>query len=158
MISKATCVAFSLVLRYFLNHLAPHVSSEHSSGWDVDVLQISTPILGRRSPFFPRFTMSKHGLPFLGSEESSKFILSRFDFEKLLQVPRLPPPRPFPPNWLSLCPRFVKTRIESYAYDVGVPEILQFVFYCSVLQEVVRFNIIPAVVVQDLTKNSEEFN
>ena len=102
--------------------------------------------------------MSKHDFPFLGSEESSKFILSRFNFKKILQVTRLPPPRPLPPNWLSLCPRFVKTRAECYAYDVGVPEILQFVFYCSVLQEVVRFNIVPPVVVQDLTKNLEEFN
>jgi len=102
--------------------------------------------------------MSKHSFPFLGSQESAKFILSRFNFEKLLQEPRLPPPRPLPPKWLSLCPRFMKARVECYAYDVGVPKILQFVFYCSVLQEAIRFNIVPPLVVQDLIKNLEDFN
>ena len=100
--------------------------------------------------------MSKHSVPFLGSK--AKFILSRFDFEKLLQEPRLTSPRPLPPNWLSLCPRFMKTRVECYAYDARVPKILQFVFYCSVLQEAIQFNIVPPVVVQDLTKNLEDFN
>jgi len=102
--------------------------------------------------------MSKHGFPFLESKEYAKFILSKFDFEKLFKEPRLPPPRPLPPNWLSLYPQFVKMRVECYAYDVGVPEILQFVFYCSVLQEAIRFNIVPPLVTQDLTKNLEDFN
>ena len=31
-------------------------------------------------------------------------------------------------------------------------------FNCFVLQEVVRFNIVPPLVAQDLTKNLEEFN
>jgi len=35
---------------------------------------------------------------------------------------------------------------------------LQFVFYCSVLQEAIQFNIVPPLVVQDLTKNLDEFN
>jgi len=52
----------------------------------------------------------------------------------------------------------MKARVECYAYDVGVPKILQFVFYCSVLQEAIRFNIVPPLVVQDLIKNLEDFN
>ena len=31
-------------------------------------------------------------------------------------------------------------------------------FYCSVLQEAIRFNIVPPLVAHDLTKNLEEFN
>jgi len=103
-------------------------------------------------------TMSKHGFPFLGSKESAKFIMSRFDFSRLLREPYLPPPRPLPPNWLSLCPRFMKTRVECYAHDIGVLEILQFGFYCSVHQEAIRFNIVTPLVAQDLTKSLEEFN
>ena len=52
----------------------------------------------------------------------------------------------------------MKTRVECYAYDVGVPENFQFVFYCSVLQEAIRFNIVPPLIVQDLTQNLEDFN
>jgi len=109
-------------------------------------------------PIFPKIHNVQIQFPFLGSDESAKFILSRFDFEKLLQEPHQPPPRPLPSNWLSLCPRFVKTGVECDAYNVGVPKIIQFVFYCSILQEAIRFNIVPPLVVQDLTKNLEEFN
>jgi len=49
-------------------------------------------------------------------------------------------------------------KVERYAYDVGFPEVLQFVFYYSVLQEAIRLNIVSLLIIQDLTKNLEEFN
>jgi len=52
----------------------------------------------------------------------------------------------------------VTTRVECYAYDIEVLEILQFVFNFSILQEVIWFNIVPPLVAPDLTKNLEEFN
>jgi len=55
-------------------------------------------------------------------------------------------------------PPVCKTRVECYAYDVGVSEILQFMFYCSAVQEAIRFNIGSPLVAHDLTKNLEEFN
>jgi len=47
--------------------------------------------------------------------------------------------------------------VECYVYDVEVTEILQFVFYYSILQEAIQFNIFPPLVAQDLTKNLEQF-
>ena len=63
-----------------------------------------------------------------------------------------------PLNWLSLCPRFGKIRVECDAYDISITEILHFVFCCSALQEAIRFNIVFPLVAQDLTKSLEEFN
>jgi len=37
-------------------------------------------------------------------------------------------------------PRFVKISIECYIYDANIPEIVQFVFYASILQESITFN------------------
>jgi len=48
--------------------------------------------------------------------------------------------------------------VKCYAYDVIVLEVLQFVFYCFVLQEDIQFNIVSPLVTQDLTKNLEEFS
>ena len=132
----------------------------HFSWWPSEtwmLINICTPY-GALSLFILKLTMSKHGFPFLENEKSVKFILSRFFFRRFLQELGLPPLRPLPPNLLLLCPRFVKARVECYANDIGVPNILRFVFYCSILQEAIRFNIIPPLMAHNLTKNVEEFN
>jgi len=41
---------------------------------------------------------TREDFSFMGGEEYAKFILSRFDFGRLLQEPRLPPLRTLAPN------------------------------------------------------------
>ncbi|KAJ8442173.1 hypothetical protein Cgig2_015514 [Carnegiea gigantea] len=72
---------------------------------------------------------AKHGFPFFESEDDDKFILSKFDFGKLNKEPLHPSAKLLPPYWALLCSCFSNTKVESYAYDVGIPEIIQFVFY-----------------------------
>ena len=48
-------------------------------------------------------------------------------------------------------------RVECYAYEVDVSEIVQFVLYVFALQEAIIFTIVTSLVVQDLTEFLEKF-
>jgi len=77
--------------------------------------------------------MAKHDFPFLRSKHEAKFILLKFNFRKLCKEPLPFLSRPFPRYRPLLYPRFSKIIVENFAYDVGIPKVIQCIFYTIIL-------------------------
>jgi len=67
---------------------------------------------------------ARYGFPFLGSEHEAKFNPLRFNFGKLCKEPLPSLSMLLPTYWSSLYYRFLKIKVDSYAYEVGIPKVI----------------------------------
>ena len=101
--------------------------------------------------------MSKHGFLFLGSEQFAKFILSHFDFRRLLQEPWLPSLRQCFQINCCLAPNLWREELNATLMTSMLQRSFNSCFTASVLQEVITFNIFSHPIAQDLSKSLGEF-